>query len=215
MNEEEDESSFLKGLTNHETRRKTAIQKAQIAQVCEQTRETKLMMKHVQQGDLSSLAYSSQLDILVMGMKTGLVVCFKLEVESDPQKLAEIKEEGKLGFNFGGQKLVESRKFYQKDLQELQDFEESDSEEEKEKEKLKKKKGKDKNKGEEKDEEKFSKRDLKWFKCFKYYEKQVHKDKITAMQVDESRGFLYTSSKDKKLCVVDLIHKDLTAFIKI
>jgi hypothetical protein len=60
------------------------------------------MMKHVQQGDLSSLTYSSQLDILVMGMKTGLVVCFKLEVESDPHKLAEIKEEGKLGFNFGG-----------------------------------------------------------------------------------------------------------------
>lgn len=69
-------------------------------------------MKHVQPGDLSAMTYSSQLDILILGFKSGIISCFKLEVESDPSKIAEIREESKMGFEFGSQDLIESKKFY-------------------------------------------------------------------------------------------------------
>jgi len=58
------------------------------------------------------MAYSENLDVLVLGLKTGKVQCLKLEVESDQDKIAEFKQESKSGFNFASKDLIDSKKFY-------------------------------------------------------------------------------------------------------
>ena len=43
---------------------------------------------------------------------------------------------------------------------------------------------------------------------------EAHKDRINAMQVERSRGYLYSIGNDKRLVVTDLNTKEILVYIK-